>query len=261
MFKLSSRQKMLMATLVAVKVVAIVGVVYAESWWSAWWPGRGASVQTAQAATGATQAATGAVSAPAGAAVAQSTQTRQEALQIQVDDKVLGSPMAPVTIIEYASMTCSHCADFKEKTLPQVKKEWVETGKANYVLRDLPWDNMALGMAKVARCVPSSQFYPLAEAFFAKQKQIVTSPDPMSEIKATAALAGLTPAQVEACITDENLHKQVLASKETARTVLAIKGTPTFFINGAELDGAVNYSQINKALESAYAAKTGTAAR
>jgi protein-disulfide isomerase len=174
-------------------------------------------------------------------------------LDIQPNDRVLGSMTAPVTMIEYASLTCSHCADFERETLPQVKKEWIETGKVKYVLRDLPWDNLALGMAKIARCAPPAQFEPLVEAFFAGQATIVMSNDPLGEIKKVAAQAGFSSEQVDGCIRDVALHAQITGSKEIARTKLGVTGTPALFINGTKLDGAVPYKDLKKTLEAEYA--------
>lgn len=177
-------------------------------------------------------------------------------LDIASTDRVLGSPMAPVTIIEYASMTCSHCGDFARETFPLVKKEWIDTGKAKYVLRDLPWDDLALGMSKIARCAPANQFYPLVETFFANQEKIVTGKDPLGEIKKITRVAGMSDAQVETCVKDAALHTEVTGSKDTAMNRLGVKGTPAFFVNGTRVEGAAAYKDFKKNLEDAYA-KTG----
>ena len=176
------------------------------------------------------------------------------ALDIMPTDRVLGSMMAPVTMIEYASMTCSHCAEFTTKTMPEVKKEWVDTGKVKYVLRDLAWDNLAVGMAKVARCAPAEQYYPLTNALFTNQMNIVTNNDPLSEIKRVAGTFGMDDATVEACVKDADLHAQVEASKKTAMEVLGIRGTPSTFINGVKIDGFASYDDVKKVLEAQYAA-------
>lgn len=174
-------------------------------------------------------------------------------LDIADTDRVLGSPMAPVTIVEYASMTCSHCGDFANKTFPQVKKEWIDTGKAKYVLRDLPWDNLALGMSKIARCAPAAQFYPLTEAFFAGQEKIVTGKDPLAEIRKITRTAGMTDEQVDACIKDPAVHAQVTGSKDIAMNRLGVKGTPAFFVNGTRVEGFEGYKDFRKTLDAEYA--------
>ena len=246
----TTRQMILLGTLVP--LVAIAGFGWAEGWFGGWF----AKEQPA-------------ASAPAKAAEAQTEgqtieigpmPTRAQALQLQPDDRVLGQFGAPLTIIEYASMTCGHCATFKKETFPQVKKNWVETGKAVFVLRDLPWDNLALGMSAVARCVPPEQFYPMTSALFAAQKKIVTG-NPLEEIKAVGALSGMAPEQVEACIGNMELQRGIQRSKAIAREVLGVKGTPTFFVNGELIDGAKDYATFNAALEKAYAAATKPAAQ
>lgn len=172
-------------------------------------------------------------------------------LQVQPSDRILGNPNAPITVIEYASMTCSHCRDFHQKTLPTLKKDWIDTGKARYILRDLPWDNLALGMSKVARCVPPANYYPMVDALFAAQETIMRGVDTLGEIKKVARLGGLDSAAVEACVKSEPLHAQVLGSKETALKELGVQGTPTIFVNGIKVDGAVRYDVLRKAMEQA----------
>lgn len=190
------------------------------------------------------------VVAPSPAAIAQ-------ALAIQPTDIVLGNPAAPVTLVEYSSLTCSHCADFAAETMPMVKKEWIATGKVKFVYRDLAWDDLALGMAKVVRCAAPTQRLTLAEAFFAGQKDIVMSENPLDGVKKIAMLAGLDSAKVDACVKDAPLHKLVLDEKETALQKLGVKGTPALFVNGTRLDGAVPYKELKVTLAAEYAKATG----
>lgn len=175
------------------------------------------------------------------------------ALDIQPNDRVQGAMTAPLTMIEYASMTCSHCADFNNDTMPKVKKDWVATGKLKYVLRDLAWDNLAVGMAKVARCAPARQFSPIADAFFKNQSSIVTSNDPLAKIKEIAATFGLDSAKVDECIKDAPLQVEIENSKKVAMEGLGVRGTPAIFINGTKVDGAVDYDTLKKTLDVAYA--------
>lgn len=183
----------------------------------------------------------------------KATFTKEQALTVTTDDRVEGSMMAPVTVIEYASLTCSHCADFFKETYPQFRKEWIETGKAKYVLRDMPWDNLALGMAKVVHCVPAPQFSPLVKSFYAQQMKIITASDPLAEIKNVAKMAGLSDAQVDSCIKDPGVHAKVTAVKDVGFNVLQVRGTPTFFINGTVVNGAVPYKDLKKTLDAEYA--------
>ena len=173
------------------------------------------------------------------------------ALQVQETDRVLGDPNAPVTLIEYASMTCSHCGNFHNNFLPDIEKAYISTGKVKLVMRDLPWDNMALGISKVARCVPKDQFYMLVKAFFRSQDSWLKSMDPLGEIKKIARFAGMDGATVDRCVKDADLHEEVLASKTMATDVLNVKGTPTFFINGERVQGLRNFGDLTDALDAA----------
>jgi protein-disulfide isomerase len=191
------------------------------------------------------------------ATVAPATAANTAAYLVVKDtDIVVGSPSAPVTIINYSSMTCPHCADLSTETMPMVKKEWIDTGKAKYVYRDLAWDNLALGMAKVVRCAAPTQRLALAEAMFASQKDIVLNPNPLDGIKKISMLAGLDGAKVDACVKDAELQKQVLDEKETAMQKLNVKGTPTLFVNGTRVDGFVPYKDLKKTLAAEYAKAT-----
>lgn len=196
------------------------------------------------------------VAQPAAATPAPAMAMMGNALDIQPTDRVLGAMTAPLTMIEYASMTCSHCADFNNDTMPKVKKDWVATGKLKYVLRDLAWDNLAVGMAKVARCAPARQYSPIADAFFKNQSNIVTSNDPLAKIKEIAATFGMDSAKVDSCIKDEALHVEVETSKKVAMETLGVRGTPAVFINGAKVEGAVDYDTLKKTLDAAYAKVT-----
>lgn len=186
-------------------------------------------------------------------------------LKLQPTDRVLGNADAPITIIEYASLTCSHCAEFHEKAVARIKAEWVDAGKAKYVLRHMPWDNLALGMAKVAYCAEPAMYYPLVDAMFKAQKQIVTGVDTLGEIKKVARLGGVDGEQVESCVKDGPLHAQLNGMKDVAQKELKVNGTPTTFINGIRVDGGVPYEDVEKVLKQAEvavkAAEAATAAQ
>ncbi|RZK98733.1 MAG: hypothetical protein EOP36_21050, partial [Rubrivivax sp.] len=166
-------KQMTVAAILAGAVV-VGGAAWAADGWMGWFSG-----DKAAETTPARPAAASAKPLPGTAKVA----VVGNALDIQPNDRVVGSMTAPVTMIEYASMTCNHCAHFATDVMPKVKKDYIVTGKVKYVLRDLAWDNLAIGMSKVARCAPASQFLPIADAFFANQTRIVTSNDALSVIK------------------------------------------------------------------------------
>jgi protein-disulfide isomerase len=181
-------------------------------------------------------------------------------LAAQPTDLVMGQAGAPVTLIEYASLTCSHCRDFHLKTLPSIKKEWLDTGKATYILRDMPWDNLALGMAKLARCVPPSQQAAMYQALFTAQPTILANRNPLTALVPVAQQAGLSAAQTEACIRNNALQTQVEAAKKIGFDQLKVRGTPTLFVNGTRVDGFVSYANLKPTLEAAYAKATAKTA-
>lgn len=174
------------------------------------------------------------------------------ALKLGEHDYILGDENAPVTIIEYASMTCGHCGYFHNNVLPQIKRNYIDTGKVRMVVRPLPWDNMALAISKVAMCGGEPVYYPMLNAFFDTQEQWLKSEaDALADIKKIARLSGMDGETVEACIKDKELHDVVLDTKETARQTLKVTGTPTFFVNGERLEGMQNFERMQEVIEAA----------
>lgn len=197
--------------------------------------------------------------APSNIQLAQAAFTPENlplALQIQNNDRIIGDPKAPVTVIEYASMTCSHCADFHNKIYPEIKEAFINTGQVKWVLRSLPWDDAAAYISKINRCVPAEQFEAVSSAYFKAQKDWMTAENPLAEVKKIGRLAGLSEEKFDACVADQALTKEVLAMKRVATEVLNVRGTPAFFINGERVEGGRNFTFMKKAIETAYEAAT-----
>ena len=178
-----------------------------------------------------------------------------EALAVKPDDRVLGKAEAPITIIEYASLTCPHCAHFAVDVLPKLKQKWIDTGKAKLVLRDFPLDEPALRAAMVARCAPPDKFYPLADTFFSQQEQWVTARDYRAALEKLAKLAGIGDKQFKTSIEDKKLEDQVAQSRLTAAQQLGVSSTPSFFVNGQKFEGAPTFEAFDQLL-SGLAAKS-----
>jgi len=159
-------------------------------------------------------------------------------LAVGQQDRVLGKPDAPITIVEYASMTCPHCAHFDKDVLPDLKKKWIETGKAKLVLRDYPLDEPALRAAMMARCAPPERFYPLIDTLFETQEQWALAKDWRGALEKTARLAGIGKKDFDACLANKAMEDQVAQSRLIAATQLGVESTPTFFINGTKFQGA-----------------------
>jgi protein-disulfide isomerase len=158
--------------------------------------------------------------------------------EVTADDRILGKADAPVTIIEYASLTCPHCAAFEKDILPKIKAEWIDSGKAKLVFRDFPLDGSALKAALVARCAPPERFYGFIGILFAQQGGWGIAQDPIPGITRIAKLGGMSEDQVQACLKDDALQNKILAVRLAAEQQYQVESTPTFFINGKKVVGA-----------------------
>ena len=144
-------------------------------------------------------------------------------------EMTLGPDTAKVTVIEYASATCPHCAEFYTKTFITLKKEYIDTGKIKFVFREFPHQDAALAAFMLARCAPKEKYFPLIDIFFLTQPEWTQSPfEGLSKI---AQQAGFTQAEFEACMKNETIAKQVMEVRKKAEG-FGVTGIPTFFING-----------------------------
>ncbi|EKV32590.1 Periplasmic thiol disulfide interchange protein DsbA [Caenispirillum salinarum AK4] len=166
----------------------------------------------------------------AGPAAAQSDLATKE-----YQERVMGDPDAPVTILEYSSLTCGHCANFHADVLPEVKEKYIETGKAKLVFRDFPLDPLAAAAALVARCVPEQNYFPFLETLFAGQENWTRSQEPLKAIQGYARLAGLSAEGLEACLNNEGLFNTIQQVKQEGQQEYGISGTPTLIVNGEVL--------------------------
>ena len=160
-------------------------------------------------------------------------------LNISNDDFVIGDEYAPITIIEYASLSCSHCADFHINTLPTLIKEYVETGKAKIVFRDFPFNYPALLGSMVLRCVSQDVRYQYANALYQLQHKWVVRENAKStqELYKIMQSGGMTKEEFNQCIEDIDLEKTILQGVMNAQNEFNIKSTPSFIINGKILEG------------------------
>jgi protein-disulfide isomerase len=170
------------------------------------------------------------------------------ALKLNQNDRILGNPDAPITIIEYASLSCPHCAHFSDTELPQLKKQWIDTGKAKLILRDFPLDGAAMRAAMIARCAPPDQFYAFAETFFAAQEQWVLANDQKAALARLAKLGGMSQQKVDACLANKPLENQIAESRLIGEKDLGVDATPTFFIDGTKLTGDASIAAFDKLL-------------
>ncbi len=153
------------------------------------------------------------------------------AIAKELPERSIGKPDAPVVIDEYASLTCTHCADFTNKTWPEVKKQLVDTGKARFVFHHFPMDRPALEAAQLSYCVPEAQFYPFIELLYQNFQQWALAKDPQQVVKNYAVLAGLTTQEADSCLKDKALADAIAAQRLEATQHRDVKATPTFIFN------------------------------
>ncbi len=166
-------------------------------------------------------------------------------------DRVLGTADAPITIVEYASFTCPHCANFANKVLPQIKKDWVDTGKAKLIYRDFPLDRVAYEASLLARAVPAERYYPFVEILFSQQEKWATAKDPRAALAQLAKLAGLGSAEINAAFDNKAVGDAILAQRLEASEKLGVDSTPTLFINGVKVADHGTVEAFAKALAAA----------
>jgi protein-disulfide isomerase len=179
----------------------------------------------------------------------------QTVLALSKDDRILGNPDAPITIVEYASLTCPHCAHFTNEVLPELKKKWIDTGKAKLVLRDYPLDEPALRAAMIARCAPPDRFYAYVDTFFGSQEKWVTARDYRDALARLVKLGGMSREEFDNCLKNTSLENKIVEGRLIASKELDVNSTPTFFINGTKFTGAPTVEEFDKAL-SGLAAKS-----
>jgi protein-disulfide isomerase len=166
-------------------------------------------------------------------------------------DQVQGKADAPVTIIEYASMTCSHCATFHVQTYPQLKQKYIETGKVKYILREFPLDELAAGAFMVARCAGDGKYYDAIEAMFKGQQSWAFVRNPIPPLFAIAKNFGLNEQTFEKCLSDQKMLDGVNAVRQRGQEKFGVNSTPTFFINGKIFRGAMTFPELEQQIAAA----------
>lgn len=182
----------------------------------------------------------------AGPALAQSGAA--PAAPVQYEERVMGDPDAPVTIIEYSSLTCPHCATFHADVLPEVKEQYIDTGKAKLIFRDFPLDPVAAAAALISRCVPEDNYFKFLDVLFSTQDQWAGSRDPLAALQGYARLSGLPGDRLEQCLTDQALFDAIQSVKTQGQQEFGVTGTPTLIVDGTVLRA---YTQLPEALAKA----------
>ncbi len=165
-------------------------------------------------------------------------------------DLALGAADAKVTVVEYASMTCGHCAHFSKDVWPDFKKKYVDTNKVHYIFREFPLDNLAAAASMLARCAGTDKTFPLIEVLFAKQSEwAFVEGNPVPKLFEIAKQAGFTQESFDKCLTDQKLLDNITAERTRASEIFGVAATPTFFINGKRLEVAPSMEAFDKVIE------------
>ncbi len=179
-----------------------------------------------------------------------STVDMAEVLQSgKVEDRFEGEENAPVTIVEYASLTCIHCAHFYNEVLPQIRKKYIKTGKVKLIFREYAFDPRATAGFMLARCAPKDRYFPLIETLFQKQQEWAWAQDAVTPLKKIGLMAGFTDESFTGCLKNQTLLDEVNASFERGKE-LGVEATPTFFINGNKYEGAMTVESFFSVIDS-----------
>jgi protein-disulfide isomerase len=172
-------------------------------------------------------------------------------LDISKNDFVIGDENAPLTIIEYSSMSCNHCADFHSNTLEKIKKEYVDTGKVKFVFRDFPFNYPALLGSMVLRCVPGDVRYDYMNALFQLQPSWAFGDNVKTkqELLKIMQSGGMTKKEFDNCISNVDLENNILEGVMAAQSELNIKSTPSFLVNGILVEGNKSIKEFRKIID------------
>ncbi len=184
-------------------------------------------------------------SSPGSAPVAvAATPDKASLLAVQPGDHVLGDAKAAITVIEYASFTCPHCAHFSVAVLPEVKKKWIDSGKVKLIYRDFPLDQTALKAAQLAECSGKDKYFGVIDMIFSTQARWAVASDPIGELAKSLRIAGMGDAEVKACLANDAVANGVIADYRGGET-LGVNSTPTLFINGEQFKGARSVEEMD----------------
>ncbi len=159
-------------------------------------------------------------------------------------EMAIGSDDAVVTIIEYASMTCPHCAAFHTATLPELKTRYIDTGKVRLLFREFPFDQRSVAAFMLARCAPKERFFPFVDVLFAQQQVWARAENAEQALLKIALLGGFTQASFYECLKNQEILDSVVGVRNHAQKELGVASTPTFFVNGVKHEGNKSIEEL-----------------
>lgn len=172
--------------------------------------------------------------------------------RLENGDMVMGAADAPVTLIEYASLTCPHCAAFQVDTFPKLKSAYIDTGLVKYIYRDFPLDRIALSAAMLARCAGPERYFAFIDVFFKQQANWASGNDPnqmVTALKRLARLGGMSEEQADTCLKNKEVQDSILAMRLAGEKQFQVNSTPTLVINGKAHPGALSFEELDKILK------------
>ena len=185
----------------------------------------------------------------AGPAVAQGSYDPAELLKPgALAEMALGKPDAPITVVEYSSMTCGHCANFHKNVFPYLKEKYIDTGKVYFVHREFPLDPLAAAVSMLVRCSPKDKYFDMLSLFFENQTTWIRTDNPVDALLKLSKQVGFTSESFKACLTDQKLLDDINAGRERAADKFRVDGTPAFFFNGRAQKGIGSKEDLDKAL-------------
>jgi protein-disulfide isomerase len=180
---------------------------------------------------------------------AQNEAAAPVAKPVSLPDMALGESKAPITIVEYSSLTCPHCADFEENVFPMLESKYIDTGKVRFVSREFPLDIKAAAASMLARCAANgdaAKYFEATTLFFKQQGALMELTT--DTLKAVGDRFGMNEQAVEACVKDQALLDKLVADQKFAFEELKVDATPTFFINGERHKGSMTFEELDKKL-------------
>ena len=167
-----------------------------------------------------------------------------------LESKSIGEEKAPIKIIEFASLTCGHCAKFHNEVFPLIKEKYIDKGKIFFTYNDFPLDKFALKASVVARCSGNKKFFSFLKVLYNKQKDWTRTQDPFKSLLKIAKLGGLKNDEIKVCVGNKSIEDGLLKQRLKSTKIYDIKATPTLYINGEKYDGDLTFEALKLKIDS-----------
>jgi protein-disulfide isomerase len=187
--------------------------------------------------------------APVAAPLAAQEPPALDARGYALGDMAIGDPNAPLTVIEYASLTCPHCATFHTETFPEIRADYVDTGKVRFVFREVYFDQYGLWAAMIARCGGPDAYFGFISTFFELQREWARADDIVAELQRIGRLGGLPAERMDACLRDEQLLERLVADYQANVAADDVRSTPTFIVGDETFTGAISAEEFAAILD------------